>query len=246
MHLLPTPVTRDYKDTHSSEYMANKSKLTGIVHLLPTPMAQHSGNTPEEHLRKKPGRAQVTDLKIIVENDLLKTGGLLPTPATTDRFGPNQPNTRGGSDALRTVACFELTDRDLLRSPTLSDTKTPDRSGQRAANGHQTNLADQIEALKNATDWGVYEPAIRKWEGLTRPAPAPTELNKNGVPRLNAEFSEWMMGWPQGWVTDLIGNWRNDHEISRSAALRAIGNGVVPQQAAAALRELLQEDGGLW
>ena len=43
--------------------------------LLPTPVAQHSGNTPENHLRKKPGREVVTDLAIITENNLLLTGG---------------------------------------------------------------------------------------------------------------------------------------------------------------------------
>jgi len=43
--------------------------------LLPTPVAQHSGNTPEDHLRKKPGRSVVTDLAILTENDLLPTGG---------------------------------------------------------------------------------------------------------------------------------------------------------------------------
>ena len=47
---------------------------------------------------------------------------------------------------------------------------------------------------------------------------------------MNARFSEWMMGLPEGWVTDLIPNRR---------ALKVIGNGVMPQQAALALRELL-------
>lgn len=41
------------------------------------------------------------------------------------------------------------------------------------------------------------------------------------------------MGWPAGWVTDTaIG-------ISRNDQLRIIGNGVVPQQAIAALGYLL-------
>lgn len=40
-----------------------------------------------------------------------------------------------------------------------------------------------------------------------------------------------MMGWPAGWVTDL--------DISRNDQLRIISNGVVPQQAAAALQWLL-------
>ena len=40
------------------------------------------------------------------------------------------------------------------------------------------------------------------------------------------------MGLPEGWVTDVPG-------LSRNAQLKALGNGVVPQQAAMALRMLL-------
>lgn len=45
------------------------------------------------------------------------------------------------------------------------------------------------------------------------------------------------MGWPDGWVTDLINPSRSKIEgtISRSAALKMVGNGVVTQQAVAAL-----------
>jgi len=39
--------------------------------LLPSPVAQQSGSTPQEHLARKPGRTQVTDLAIIVENGLM-------------------------------------------------------------------------------------------------------------------------------------------------------------------------------
>jgi DNA (cytosine-5)-methyltransferase 1 len=89
-------------------------------------------------------------------------------------------------------------------------------------------------AAHSGVGWGKYEPAIRRWERvLGRPAPAPTEPNKNGNPRLAAEFSSWLMGWPEGWVTDpAIG-------ISRNDQLRIVGNGVCPQQAASALRYLL-------
>lgn len=53
--------------------------------LLPTPVAQPSGNSPEDHLRKKPGRTQVTDLAVMAENDLIHTGGrLLPTTTAMD------------------------------------------------------------------------------------------------------------------------------------------------------------------
>ena len=68
---------------------------------------------------------------------------------------------------------------------------------------------------------------------MTRPAPAPTELNSNGKPRLNAAFAEWMMGLPEGHVTAVQG-------ISRADKLKAIGNGVVPLQAHEALRRLSQ------
>lgn len=84
-----------------------------------------------------------------------------------------------------------------------------------------------------AQEWGQYAAAIQRWEQITRPAPSPTEPNKNGNPRLSAAFSEWMMGWPDGWVTDVPG-------ISRNEQLRILGNGVVPQQATAALQWLSQ------
>lgn len=80
--------------------------------------------------------------------------------------------------------------------------------------------------------WGDYAEAIARWEHLTRPAPAPTMQSKKGTPQLSPAFSEWMMGLPAGWVTDVP-------DITRNEALRALGNGVVPQQAEAALRFLL-------
>lgn len=49
---------------------------------------------------------------------------------------------------------------------------------------------------------------------------------------MSPRFVEWMMGLPEGWVTDVPG-------LSRNAQLKALGNGVVPQQGALALRMLL-------
>ena len=67
-----------------------------------------------------------------------------------------------------------------------------------------------------------------RWEQvLGRPAPSPTEPGKDGRPRLSPRFVEWMMGLPDGWVTGV--------GIPRSAQLKALGNGVVPQQSALAL-----------
>ena len=50
--------------------------------------------------------------------------------------------------------------------------------------------------------------------------------------KLNAKFVEYMMGLPQGWVTDL--------DLSRTQQLKMLGNGVVPQQAYYALQLLCE------
>ena len=76
-------------------------------------------------------------------------------------------------------------------------------------------------------DWGQYEPAIRRWERLTRQAPEPTIAGANGKQRLSPSFVEWMMGLPDGHVTG--------HGLSSAQALKMLGNGVVPQQAYLAL-----------
>lgn len=89
-------------------------------------------------------------------------------------------------------------------------------------------------ASGHAVNWGPYTAAIRRWEALRGAAPAPTELTRQGKHRLSARFAEWMMGIPDGWVTNpAIG-------LTRNEQLKACGNGVVPQQAAAALRDMLR------
>jgi hypothetical protein len=115
-------------------------------------------------------------------------------------------------------------------------------------NGHGKSLAIEIQLLPTpsvnsskesgksrdwrgdltfavTTYWGKYKTAIDRWEKiLDRQSPEPTKDNK-----LNPPFVEWMMGYPQGWVDGM----------SRSAALKGLGNAIVPQQAAAAWEFLL-------
>ena len=75
-------------------------------------------------------------------------------------------------------------------------------------------------------DWDKFEPVIRRWEdAIGRKAPNPMIEKK-----LNPKFTEWMMGLPDGWVTDV--------EITWSEQIKACGNGVVPQAAAEALSRL--------
>jgi len=117
---------------------------------------------------------------------------------------------------------------------TTPDTDNPGRSKH---GGGITVRQEQppVEHPRNDTAWGVYEPAIRRWEQvLGRPAPSPTNPDgKNGAHRLAAEFVEWLMGLDAGHVTDpAIG-------LTRNQQLKALGNGVVPAQAAMAVRYLL-------
>jgi DNA (cytosine-5)-methyltransferase 1 len=153
-------------------------------------------------------------------------GSLLPTPRTSDTNGPGEHG-QGGPD-LRTAV-------SLLPTPSASNPNDGEDLDQwharrervketsDAGNGFGTPLA---VAVRLAT-FGDYAPAIARHELMVgRPAPNPTTDG-----RLSPRFVEWMMTLPEGWVTDTPG-------LSRTAQLRALGNGVVPQQAAAAL-ELL-------
>ncbi|MCR3746665.1 DNA (cytosine-5)-methyltransferase 1 [Lentzea californiensis] len=81
-------------------------------------------------------------------------------------------------------------------------------------------------------EWGQFAPAIRRWEAiLGRSAPDPTEPGRRNNRVLSPQFVEWLMGLPPGWVTEVPG-------LSRRQQLRLLGNGVVPQQGAAAIEAL--------
>lgn len=181
------------------------------VDLLPTPAAARSGRNQSP----SPGAAIRPSLDMI--------GALLPTPNASDGSGGGQhPDRREGHSR-------QLIDYVLLCTPSAADgggghlSRSGDRSGEPLLPG---------QAREMAGDWGKYAAAIARWEQIAGPAPSPTEPNRNGKPRLNPAFSEWMMGWPAGWVTQVDG-------ISRNDQLRIVGNGVVPQQAEAALQYLL-------
>jgi DNA (cytosine-5)-methyltransferase 1 len=100
------------------------------------------------------------------------------------------------------------------------------------------NPADH-EPAKSGTahprmDWGNYSVAVRRWERvIARRAPFPTQPGTHGRPVLAPAFVEWLQGLEPGWVTSL--------PLPRTAQLRALGNGVVPQRAAHAMTLLLAD-----
>ncbi|MGC4755598.1 hypothetical protein [Micromonospora trifolii] len=123
-----------------------------------------------------------------------------------------------------------------LPTPTASDSRGPGRHGDGGADLRTTvnYLGDAPLGSPDDTQWGVYADAIARWELLIgRPAPAPTQPGQHGKPVLAPPFVEWLMGLPAQWVT------QPDLGLPRTGALRVLGNGVVPAQAATALRLLL-------
>jgi DNA (cytosine-5)-methyltransferase 1 len=161
---------------------------------------------------------------------------LLPTPAVNDMGeGKTVEAWDAWTDAMKAKhgngnghgASLAIEAQRLLPTPSAQN-----------ANGSQTHRSGArtdellLDGIAAQNKWGDYADAIARWEHLTRPAPAPTMQSKKDTPQLSPAFSEWMMGLPAGWVTDVP-------DITRNEALRALGNGVVPQQAEHALRWLL-------
>jgi len=157
---------------------------------------------------------------------------LFPTPNTMEHREIKTPEqiaalkvkSPGGYRNLR-----ESVVNDLLPTVTTQDGKNTGGPSQFERNTKPLNTQVLV-----SSEWGKFEPAIKRWEQvLGRPAPTPTNPDgKDGNHRLSSKFTEWMMGVPEGWITD-AGLTRNDE-------LKACGNGVVPQQAEMALRILLQ------
>jgi DNA (cytosine-5)-methyltransferase 1 len=139
---------------------------------------------------------------------------------------------------------FRLSPDALLPTPTARD-------GRRGAGwGDQPGrpLSETIHRFLGSydadeTDWLTYRAGIRRWgDTLGRPAPAPlvASLRAPYGPALSARFCEWLMGLPEGWVTGVGG--LGVREVSdRVAQIDLLGDGVVPQQGAAAFAACLDD-----
>lgn len=244
--LLPTPrasarENRQNKRSPSQEAGRHGLSLAAeVCELLPTPAASRGGYQRSQ----SPGAAVRPGLDMI--------DALLPTPRATDgtHGGPNQ---RGSSGELALPSAVQLlptpdathgrkTTRtgpllpgavELLPTPTASHDGRNATANRRDPKPTTQTNGWTLNDVAYADRWGRYADAIAQWETVIgRPAPDPVEPNPRGTSavRLAAPFVEWLMGLPQGWVTGLVG---------RNQALQALGNGIVPQQCAHALRQLL-------
>ena len=182
--------------------------------------------------------------------------GLLPTPRATDgtKGGPNQRGSSGDLMLPSAVALMGtprasewkgsgpvgskshehmLSHEYLCAQVLLLPTPRVKNNENRQSEGYGGEDGNFYGLLHDESRWGDYAAAVARWEHvLGRPAPEPTQTSAKGNPQLSAAFVEWMMGLPAGWVTGVPG-------ITRNEALKALGNGVVPQQAEAAIRWLL-------
>lgn len=149
---------------------------------------------------------------------------LLPTPTARDYKD-------GASDPSCVPVGRAVWHMPLLPTPTA-------KQGRNATAGRQEdakfNTGTTLNDVAYAGQFGEYTAAIRRWERVfERSAPSPTETI-NDKRRLSPDFVEWMMGLPEGFVIDVPG-------VTRTAQLKMLGNGVVPQQATLALRLLLEQ-----
>jgi hypothetical protein len=186
------------------------------LNFLPTTRAQHGEDRNNKIYARDPKQPQN------LENAL----AVLPTPTTRDYKDGTEPHERDGVVQTDTVARAVFNSGEVL----LPTTRTSMKNGASEKEVAAGNPKARLEAV---TNWGKFEPAIRRWElTLGIPAPAPTKPDgKDGAHRLSSAFTEWMMGLEPGWITDV--------GLTRNEELKACGNGVVPQQAELALRVLL-------
>jgi DNA (cytosine-5)-methyltransferase 1 len=226
--------------------------LSVAVRLLPTPAAGDAAGgcdptTPPGGVRPSGAKKQV-HLAAVAAWHLAplphNPGGehLLPTPTVVMTWRTPAGHLAWRHAHGRVMLCDLQAAVTLLPTPdTGTSPRGHGRRGGRPGNGHQSGqsldalapaLQSQPSPAPPAVAWGPYEAAVRRWEYLLgQPAPVPVEPGKNGRPRLHVDFAEWLMGIP-GWVTGIEG-------LSRTAQLRLVGNGVVPQQGAAAVQMLL-------
>lgn len=208
--ILPTPTARDWRGVGPADYTRNSQLLPATVVMLPTPAASPYGSNQGGAA----GRVGP------VRHSLDQLARLEPLPTITAKdatSGLGHSSSSDGMPNLRTVLA-------LLPTPRATD-GTNGRPGQR---GSSDDLA--MPSAVQPQHWGRFAGAVARHAAWRGEPPAPTEVGPKGGVRMAAPFPEWMMGLTAGYVTDVLG--RND-------ALRAIGNGVMPQQGYYAINELL-------
>ena len=230
--LLPSPRTSDTNG--AGQHGGGGMDLRTAVTLLPTPAVNDMGKayTPEEwdawtaKMQAAHGNGNGHGKSLEIE-----AARLLPTPVVTDAAGTRNATANRSNPESTHHAGVTLTDA-LLPTPSVADVQ----GGRKGRSGDRSDEL-LLNGIAHEQRFGQYAPAISRWESvIEQDAPAPTEpTGRGGARRLSPKFTEWMMGLPAGWITDVPG-------ITRNEALKLCGNGVVPQQAFAAITDCLRAE----
>ena len=236
--LLPTPTAERYGSNQStSEGATVRYGLDSIDKLLPTPMANEGekaafaprNDDRQEYLTNTIARLLTTPSVADVEGGRKSRSGergdelLLNGLAALGRFGEYAPAIHRWETVLGRAAPdpTEMGSGSRRKCEVHGDSKEV-RSGKVLHRMREANVSQTVRERE---------------VGRSGQAPGGHSASKACTCKrvLSPRFCEWMMGLPEGWVTDI--------EISRAKQLRALGNGVVPQQAAQAIRALLNVPG---
>jgi len=225
--LLRTPAASEGERGHQPEEVARArgGQVTLSGQFLPTPTTQDNSGKCRDH-----GGDLLHDLTCGCSR--AERRNVLPTPTVFHTTMHDEPieyfleREQRSSTGQIGKSLGVAVRMEMLPTPLVDDSKNT---------GHnKTRIKTLASETYQMTNWGRFEPAIKRWEEvLGRPAPAPTNPDgKDGNHRLSSKFTEWMMGLPDGWITD--------SGLTRNEELKACGNGVVPQQAELALTQLLK------
>lgn len=176
------------------------------------------------------------------------------------RAWPQHGAVRAGVAYERAVEFSGFEDLPVLRTPCAAEAEGGPLSRTVAAARNQTlrltgqvlslwhpGLLEEVEGTElRAPGWHEFGPAIERWERIMgTPCPPPTIAPGTRRPYLNPAFVEWLMGLPTGWVSGLVAHEDPAKRITWQQALKMLGNGVCPAQAAAAfgqMREVFQAE----
>jgi len=249
---LPTPVVTDARGARNSTAgrrepgKANAGDtLTDAITLMPSPMARDGDGRGE-------GEADYWERRVSARSNGLPLGAvaaLLPTPRHRDTHQGEQfyearcmeAGRRNGvalNDAIQLLPTPNARDGGKRGSP--GDVQRRMEMGR--AGDERVHKSIDLPAITYLIPdsgvtigerFGKYAAAVERQISVTGVLPPePTEIGPRGGRRLAAAFSEWMMMIPVGHVTGVL---------DRGPALERCGNGVVPLQAATALRLLFND-----
>lgn len=222
---LPTPKTTDIKSAYPSDLKRHSPGLSNLPLMLPTPITMDAKKGPANDGTFRGARELSSVDSLLREAGAQKT---LPTPLASDwkqsHAGSGQTN------------------------PSLTDAvvRQPEKWGRYADAIHRweqvtrpapeptkQNVAPSLKLSAKFDEWLLTGLSTKPIQALLDEYEVwSLDLPHRITRKLSAEFDEWLMGLPEGWISDVPG-------ITWNETLKACGNGVVPQQAIAALEWLL-------